>query len=55
MSAEQNRAALDAAIAAWNDADGETYLELYDPSIRLHGLGPEPFDQAANRAFYEGM
>ena len=55
MSTEQNRAALDAAIAAWNSGDGETYLKLYDPSVRHHGLGPEPLDQAGNRAFYEGL
>jgi predicted ester cyclase len=29
------------------------YLALYDPSIQHHGLGPDPFDYAANRAFYE--
>jgi predicted ester cyclase len=55
MSVEQNRAALEAAVAAWNKGDGETYLKVYDPSVRHHGLGPEPFDQAANRAFYEGI
>lgn len=53
MSAEQNRAALDAAVAAWNKGDGDTYLKVYDPSARHHGLGPEPLEQAANRAFYE--
>ena len=55
MSAEQNRAALDAAVAAWNTGDGESYLAIYDPSVRHHGVGPEPFDQAANRASYEGI
>ena len=55
MSAEQNRAALDAAIAAWNRGDEETYLKLYDPSVRHHGVGPEPVDQAGNRAFYESV
>jgi predicted ester cyclase len=55
MSAEQHRAALDTAVVAWNRGDGETYLKVYDPSVRHHGLGPEPFDQAANRAFYEGL
>jgi predicted ester cyclase len=55
MPAEQNRAAFDAAVAAWNKGDGETYLEVYDPSIQHHGLGPGPFDQAANRAFYESI
>jgi predicted ester cyclase len=52
---QQNRAALDAAIAAWNSDDGETYLKIYDPSIRHYGLGPEPVDQAGNRAFYESL
>ena len=55
MSAEQNRAALNAAIEAWNRGDGETYLKVYDPAIRHHGLGPEPLDHAANRASYEAM
>ena len=55
MSTEQNRAALDAAVAAWNKGDGESYLKIYDPSIRHHGLRPEAFDQAANRAFYGSM
>ncbi|GAA0941568.1 ester cyclase [Pseudonocardia zijingensis] len=55
MTAEQNRAVLSAAVAAWNKGDGETYLELYDPSVRHHGLGSVSFDQAANRAFYEGV
>jgi steroid delta-isomerase-like uncharacterized protein len=55
MSAEQNRAALSAAVTAWNKDDREAYLSLYDPSVRHYGLGPEPLDQAANRAFYEAM
>lgn len=55
MSAEQNRAALDGAIAAWNSGDGETYLKLYAPSIRHHGIAPEPVDEAGNRAFYESL
>jgi predicted ester cyclase len=55
MPAERNRAALDAAVAAWNEGDRETYLAVYDPSIRHHGLGPEPLDEEANRAFYDGL
>ena len=55
MSTEQNRAALDAAVAAWNKDDRESYLSIYDSSVRHHGVGPEPLDHAANRAFYEGM
>jgi predicted ester cyclase len=55
MSVEQNKEALATAVTAWNAGDGETYLALYDPSIQHHGLGPKPFDAAANRAFYQGM
>jgi predicted ester cyclase len=55
MSVEKNKQALAAAVAAWNAGDGEGYLALYDPSIQHHGLGPEPFDSAANRAFYQDM
>jgi steroid delta-isomerase-like uncharacterized protein len=55
MSVEQNRAALDDAVAAWNRDDRETYLKVYDPAIRHHGLGPEPLDRAGNRASYEAM
>ena len=40
---------------AWNAGDGARYLELYDPSIVHHGLAPEPFDQGANRDFYQAM
>jgi steroid delta-isomerase-like uncharacterized protein len=55
MSAEHNRAALAAAVTAWNDDDREGYLSLYDPSVRHHGLGPVALDHQANRAFYESM
>ena len=50
MSAERNRAALGAAVEAWNRGDQETYLKVYDPAIRHYGLGPEPLDQAATAA-----
>jgi steroid delta-isomerase-like uncharacterized protein len=53
MSIEHNKKALAAAVDAWNANDSERYLELYDPSIVHHGLGPEPFDHSANRGFYE--
>ena len=55
MSAERNRAALGAAVEAWNRGDQETYLKVYDPAIRHYGLGPEPLDQAANRGSYEAL
>lgn len=55
MSVEQNRATLNAAVTALNKGDVDGYVALlYDSSIRHHGLGPEPFDEAGNRAFYEG-
>lgn len=53
--ADGNRDVLAAAVAAWNDGDGERYLGLYDQSIVHHGLAPEPFDQEANRGFYQMM
>ena len=53
--ADGMRDALAAAVDAWNSGDGERYLELYDPAIAHHGLGPEPLDHRANRGFYEGL
>jgi len=50
---EVNRAALAAAVEAWNAGDGERYLELYDPAAVHRGLSPEPLDMGANRGFYE--
>ena len=55
MPTAQNRAALTAAVEAWNAGDGDGYLALYDPGIVHHGLAPEPFDAAANRGFYEAL
>jgi steroid delta-isomerase-like uncharacterized protein len=55
MPADQNKHVLSRAVVAWNAGDGDGYLAMYDPSIVHYGLGPEPFDAAANRAFYEGM
>ncbi|HWC12208.1 MAG TPA: ester cyclase [Acidimicrobiales bacterium] len=52
---DEKRDVLAAAVDAWNAGDGERYLEMYHPSIMHHGLGPEPFDQLANRGFYEAM
>ncbi|HEV3401941.1 MAG TPA: ester cyclase [Acidimicrobiales bacterium] len=52
---DDKRDVLAAAVDAWNAGDGEEYLKLYDPSIVHHGLAPEPFDQVANRGFYEAL
>ena len=54
-SASTVEAALLAAVARWNAADLDGYLELYDEDIRLHGYSPEPMDKTAVRAFYAGI
>lgn len=53
MSAERNRNALTTAVEAWNAGETEAYLDIYSRAIVHHGLGPEPFDDVQNRAFYE--
>jgi predicted ester cyclase len=49
------RDAFDRAIRCWNSGDLDGYLQLYDDTIRIHGLAPEPLDKAAARAAYEGV
>ena len=41
------------ARRSWNAGDLAGYLSPYDPSIRLHGYGPAPFDEAAVTEFYK--
>jgi predicted ester cyclase len=53
VSAQENEAAVERALAAWNAGDLAGYLELYDEGIRLHGYSPEPMDKQSVRAFYE--
>ena len=55
MAVETNKAALATAVEAWNAGNGDRYLALYDPVITHHGLGPEPFDEQANRSFYQAL
>lgn len=50
MSEQQQ--AVGRAVAAFNAGDIDTYMELYDPSVVLHGYGPEPIDHAGARDFY---
>ena len=50
-----HEAALLAAVARWNAADLDGYLQLYDEDIRLHGYSPEPLDKPAVRDFYAGI
>jgi hypothetical protein len=42
VAGRENLDRLDAAIGAWNRGDLDTYLELYDEGITLHGYGPAP-------------
>ena len=55
MSEQQNVAVVNRAAERWNAGDLAGYLELYAPSIVLHGIqGVEPgFDSA--RQFYEAF
>lgn len=55
MAAEQLKATIRAAVAAWNAGDPDGYLSMYDSSLAHHGFGPEPLDEAGNRAFYERL
>jgi steroid delta-isomerase-like uncharacterized protein len=55
MTVDTNKAALAAAVEAWNAGNGDGYLALYDPAVTHHGLGPEPLDEGANRGFYEAF
>lgn len=54
-TAEPMKEALEEAIAAWNRGDLDSYLELYDDEVSLHGYGPAPMDKAMVRSFYEGI
>ena len=47
----ENEAAVERALAAWNAADLSGYLELYDDGIRLHGYAPKPMGKQAVRGF----
>ena len=57
MSAAENRASLQRAVAHFNDpASRERYLELYDPRAVLHGYqGIEEPGLAGIRRFYEAF
>lgn len=50
-----NRDRFDRSIAAWNAGDLDGYLELYDPSVRLHGYSDQPMGFDDVRGFYAGL
>jgi predicted ester cyclase len=45
-------ACVEKARQSWNVGDLDGYLNLYDPTIQLHGYGPEPMDKASVVGFY---
>ena len=48
----EQREAIDRAIAAANSGDFETYMQVYDPSVVLHGYAPEPIGFEGAKEFY---
>lgn len=50
-----NRDAFDRAIAAFNNSDLDRYLELYDPSLTLHGYSEQPMGKQEAEGFYQGI
>ncbi len=50
-----NRDAFFRAIDRWNAGDLDSYLELDDDSIALHGYSEKPMAKSEVRAFYEGL
>lgn len=50
-----NTEAFDRAIAAWNAGDLDSYIELYDDTIQLHGYSEVPMGKAEARAFYGAL
>jgi steroid delta-isomerase-like uncharacterized protein len=43
------------AIAEWNKGDLDSYLQMYDPSVVIHGIpGVEPGIESAKK-FYQGF
>ena len=55
MGFEENNAALDRAVAAWNAGDVEKYLELYDERLALHAGTYDFPDKEAAGAMYRGF
>lgn len=51
----ENEPRLRSWLQAYNDRDLKTYLGYYHDDVMLHGYGPEPFDKANVRGYYETM
>lgn len=56
MPEVSNRAALERARENWNRGDLDSYLEIYDPDVVLHGYPPGlPAGVQGARLFYQGL
>lgn len=56
MAADDNKTALLRAMERFGAGDLDGYMELYAPSVVLHGYSPEPLVGTEQvRAFYEGI
>jgi steroid delta-isomerase-like uncharacterized protein len=51
----ENKAALQRAIDQWNAGDLDGYLQLYDPSVTLHGYPGVTPGLESVRGFYQGF
>lgn len=55
MSFEQNEAALNRAVDAWNSGDVDSYLDLYDERIKLHVVTYDFPDKSSVAEMYRGL
>ncbi len=56
MSVEQNKDILRRAADAFNNAEDRSgWIDIHDPSVIAHGLGPQPLDLAGVEQFYAGL
>lgn len=56
MAIAENQAVFQHAVDNWNNGDLAKYLDLYDPTVVLHGFPPGlPPGNAGAKVFYEGI
>jgi predicted ester cyclase len=55
MSSQQNRSTLERARDEWNAGSLDAYLQLYDPTIVLHGYAGVSPGISSVRQFYQGL
>jgi predicted ester cyclase len=56
MSVEQNKAILRSGAQAFNNAEDRSgWIDIHDPSVIAHGLGPQPLELDGVKQFYSGL